>query len=234
MITIIISTFNEMDNPYFLHNVNQFKDDSFFEVIYIDGGSTDGTLTYLEKNAQIFYTLQDSTRAARLNLGILHAKFQYILLHHPRSNIESDGIKFIKQNFKKFNWAAFSHQFDNPHLFLKFISWYSNKIRVQKKQIVYLDHCILINKKCLNNESMPDIAIFEDTALSKILTSKGLQPKLLPYIAKTSAIRFLNRGIYKQFLLNQFIKILYHIKFDHKKINRLYEKKLNLNQMNDK
>jgi glycosyltransferase involved in cell wall biosynthesis len=234
MITIIISVFNEMNNPYLSSILNQFKDDPIFEVIYIDGGSTDGTLKYLERNNMTTHICPNSTRAARLNLGIKRANFQHILLHHPRSIITAEGIEFLKKNIEKIKWAAFTHRFDKQHFFLKFISWYSNEVRVKKKEIVYLDHCMIIKKEFLEQNNIPDIAIFEDTALSKIITKKGYKPTLLPYHATTSAIRFLSRGIYKQFLLNQWIKFLYHINVDHKKINKLYEQQLNLNQKNDK
>lgn len=202
-----------------------------FEIICVDGGSSDGSLEQLAKFKLTLLNLENSTRAARLNLGIKHAKNRQVLLHHPRSILSDQGINFLVNNREKIAWGAFTHQFDNPHYFLKFISWYSNNIRVKKKNIVYLDHCILIDKKYLTQE-IPDIAIFEDTALSEILASQGLSAKLLPFAATTSAIRFLNRGIYKQFFMNQFLKLLYSINFDANKMNKIYEKNLDLNQKN--
>ena len=202
-----------------------------FEIICVDGGSSDESLTKLEKLNITLLTLKNSTRAARLNLGVKHAKHSKILLHHPRSILSDQGIDFLENNSDKINWGAFTHKFDNPHYFLRFISWYSNNVRVKKKNIVYLDHCILIDKEYLNQD-IPDIAIFEDTALSEILASQGLQAKLLPFIATTSAIRFIKRGIYRQFFMNQFLKFLYSINFDATKMNKLYEKHLNLNQKN--
>ncbi|MCH9689345.1 MAG: glycosyltransferase [Gammaproteobacteria bacterium] len=231
MITVIISIFNEKKNAYLPKILNQFKDDAFFEVICIDGGSTDGTVEWIKAQGVSVHILKASTRAARLNFGIQHATSDMVLLQHPRSIISEAGIGSIKKHDKTFQWAAFTHQFDVPHFFLKFISWYSNQVRVKKKGIVYLDHCILINKVILTVADIPDIAVFEDTALSNALRTQ-CRPVLLPEVAVTSAVRFLDRGIYKHFLLNQWIKLLYALKVNSKKINRLYEQKLNLNQEN--
>lgn len=231
MITVVISVFNEMRNPYLFKVIQQFKADLFFELICVDGGSDDGTVEWITRQNVRIEVLPHSTRAARLNLGMRHASHLMVLLQHPRSIISNEGIVFIKANYSQLKWATFTHQFDTPHFFLKFISWYSNHVRVKKKGIVYLDHCILINRTYLATAPIPNIAIFEDTALSDSLR-RLCSPELLPFSVVTSAIRFLDRGIYKQFLLNQWIKFLYSLNVDSKKINRLYEKKLNLNQKN--
>ncbi|MDX2345714.1 MAG: glycosyltransferase [Legionella sp.] len=231
MITVIISVFNEIRNTFLSKILYQFISDDFFEVICIDGGSTDGTVELIKAEQVCVYVLPASTRAARLNFGIKHANQDLILLQHPRSIISSQGIALIKQQSEGFKWAGFTHQFDHAHFFLKFISWYSNHVRVKKKRIVYLDHCILINKASLSLKPMPDLAVFEDTALSMALRDQ-CKPVLLPELVITSAIRFLDRGVYKHFLLNQWIKFLYFLKIDSKIINQIYEKKLNLNQSN--
>lgn len=231
MITVIVSVFNEDNNPCLPQILMQFEKDPFFELICVDGGSTDNTQAFISKHNASLHILNHSTRAARLNLGIKKASHAHVLLYHPRSVISDDALAFLKTNHSTLQWAAFTHQFDHPHFFLKFISWYSNQIRVKKKKIVYLDHCMLIKKQYLNTQPIPDIAIFEDTALSHILQAQ-CEPILLPHIATTSAIRFLNRGVYKQFILNQCIKGLYHMGVDPKKINKLYEQHLNLNQNN--
>lgn len=230
MISVIISCFNEAENPYFSKIIEQYAKYSLFDLLFIDGGSTDSTLDILQAKNLRYHELKASTRAARLNFGIQHAASDYILLQHPRSLISADGLTYIKQTYKGIDWAAFTHEFDNPHFFLKFISWYSNAIRVQKKHITYLDHCIFLNRTLLK-DPLPDIAIFEDTELSYQLR-KHTKPTLIKHPVTTSAIRFIDRGILRQFLVNQWVKYLYHRKVSANKINRVYEKRLNLNQRN--
>jgi hypothetical protein len=72
------------------------------------------------------------------------------------------------------------------------------------------------------------VEIFEDTELSKILLGFA-KPVILEQETITSAIRFVNNGIFKQALLNQYLKIAYYRKVSDKKMNKIYENKLNLN-----
>lgn len=230
MISVIISCFNEANNTYFPRLLEQFKSQDKFELIVVDGGSSDNTHDVLKTYAIPYLVLENSTRGARLHHGIEQASFEHILLQHPRSQIEPEGIAYLLSHHTQMNWAAFKHRFDHKHLLLRYISWYSNHVRVEKKQITYLDHCIVLNRNCYT-EAIPDIAIFEDTALSYQL-QKHTQPKLLPFYATTSAIRFLDRGILRQFLMNQALKLLYHSGLNSSLMNRIYESKLNLNQNN--
>lgn len=231
MISVILSIFNESNNPLFKKIIAQFQQYSFFELVFIDGGSTDGTLDFLNENKLTYFSLPGSTRGARLKLGLSQAKYDAVLLHHPRSMIECAGLDYLIEHAASMDWLAFKHKFDHPHWFLRYVSWYSNTLRVKRKKIVYLDHCMFFNKNLLEGLALPELAIFEDTALSELL-NKQHTPYLLPYVSTTSAIRFLDRGIFKQFLLNQFLKCAYKLSFNHKWMNRLYEKQLNLNQDN--
>jgi glycosyltransferase involved in cell wall biosynthesis len=231
MISVILPIYNEYNNPFLSLIIQQFYQDPFFELIIVDGGSTDGTLDNLQRYAIEIYSLPHSTRAARLNKGIQLAQHPYVLLHHPRSIISEPGINFLKANHTNYQWAAFQHRFDANKTIFRFISWYSNQVRVCKKNIVYLDHCMLINRQLLQTPAMPDIEIFEDTALSNSLKNK-VNAKLLPYNVTTSAIRFINRGPLRHFCLNQILKLFYHLNIKPSFMNKLYEKKLNLNQTN--
>lgn len=231
MITIVIPTFNESKTGYLKPILTQLAMLDDAEIIVIDGGSTDGTLDLLndfEVNVQI---LPNSSRAARLKMGIEKSSGKLTLLHHPRSLITVDAISSLhswakdKQGF----WGGFTHRFDTRHPLLKFTSWYSNVIRCDRKSILYLDHCIFFDQE-LNDLAVlvPDMEIFEDTELSKIL-SRHSSPVRLPQYSTTSAIRFEQNGMYSQALINQFLKIGYLLKVSHKTMNRFYEKGLGLN-----
>ncbi len=75
----------------------------------------------------------------------------------------------------------------------------------------------------------PAIAIFEDTEFCKKL-NKRQSPIRLKSISTTSAIRFLKNGIFKQALMNQWMKLNYYLFFKPENMNDLYEKNTNLNK----
>jgi hypothetical protein len=164
-------------------------------------------------------------------MGIARSSGDITLLHHPRSFVSAGAISSLQiwaKNKRGF-WGGFTHKFDALHPLLKFTSWYSNFIRCDRKSILYLDHCIFYDREFTDLAAlMPDVEIFEDTELSKIFGRRS-SPVRLSGHSTTSAIRFEQNGIYRQALMNQFLKIGYLLKVSHKTMNRLYEKGLGLN-----
>ncbi|MFT6094956.1 MAG: hypothetical protein ACJA2Q_002863 [Pseudohongiellaceae bacterium] len=231
MISIVIPTFNESKTGYLKLILSQLTllDDA--EVLVIDGGSTDDTLEIIRGFGVNVEILPKSSRAARLKIGIARSSGELILLHHPRSLVSADAILSLR-SWGKGNrgfWGGFSHKFDIQHPLLKFTSWYSNVIRCDHKSILYLDHCIFFDQELTGLALLtPNVEIFEDTELSKILSGHSSPVRLSEY-STTSAIRFEQNGIYRQAMMNQFLKIGYLLKISHKTMNRLYEKGLGLN-----
>ena len=167
------------------------------------------------------------TRAERLNLGFDRAKGSMILFYHPRSFVDPKGIEYLIDHCDKIIWGAFTHQFDQTHFLLKFTSWYSNKIRGQGRSIFYLDHCIFFHRT-LRKNPLPPVEIFEDTVLSAQLRHQQA-PILLPFKSTTSALRFSKNGIWRQAVLNQIMKIGFYLNASPQKMNKIYERGLNLN-----
>ena len=231
MISIVIPTFNESKTGYLKLILTQLALLDNAEVLVIDGGSTDGTLDIIRSFGANVEILPNSSRAARLKTGIAKSSGELILLHHPRSLLSADAISSLRSlgEGNRGFWGGFSHKFDTQHPLLKFTSWYSNVIRCDRKSILYLDHCIFFDKELTELATLtPDVDIFEDTELSKIF-SRHSNPVRCPEHSTTSAIRFVQNGIYRQALMNQFLKIGYLLKISHKTMNRLYEKGLGLN-----
>lgn len=232
-LSIIIPTFNEIKNDYLeksLIVLSELKTKINVEIIVVDGNSTDGTRDLVSKYDVVILDCDSNSRAKRLNQGILAAKTEYIVLHHPRSILTVEGILALSSNFDDYTWGGFSHEFDHAHPMLSFTSWYSNKVRALKKGILYLDHCIFINLEKVPRSSciVEEVDIFEDTYLSLQL-KKISMPIVLPYPSKTSAARFIKNGIYKQSILNQVLKFCFALGLSEEMMNKVYEKGLNFN-----
>ena len=233
MLSIIIPTFNEMKNGYLNKILPGLVQIDGIEIIAVDSKSDDGTFEYLKKFPIKIYQLESNSRAARLNLGIEKATGTMLILHHPRTVLEMKAVKYLRDNEQAYYWGGFTHKFDIDHLLLKFTSWYSNVVRADRRSIFYLDHCIFVRKELMEKVGpIPEVDIFEDTELSKML-KKVCEGYRLDYYALTSAIRFEKNGIFQHAINNQLLKFKYYLNTDHKKINKDYEQKVALNARYD-
>lgn len=212
MLSIVIPTDSTEPDSYFSKTLKSIPTGSDVEFIFVSKSEA-------------------RSRAERLNLGFHRSKGEIILFHHPRSFIEQGGILFLIEMSQNRNrdsfWGGFTHKFDRDHYLLRFTSWYSNQIRGKVKGILYLDHCIFFDRT-LWDKDLPSVEIFEDTILSYNF-KKFSRPIVLPFISETSSIRFQKNGIWKQCLLNQFLKIAFYMNINYNFLNNIYEKDLGLN-----
>lgn len=229
MISVVIPSFNEENNPYFSKTLESLQN---YEVIVCDGNSTDKTREITDTFKAKFVADAGTYRADRINTGIKYATGDIVVLHHPRSFLEIgalDQLKAYVEGHPKVTWGVFTHQFDYKHPILKFTSFYSNWIRPKTQGIYYLDHCFFyIPARIDNPPILPSIPIFEDTELSRILLKSG-RPIRLSKKSTTSALRFQKNGILKQGLLNQVMKAMYLLGYSKEKMDQIYEAGLKLN-----
>lgn len=230
MLSIVISTFNELKHGVIQKSFPQLAQLKNAEIICVDFNSQDGTTDLIKQFGFKHINSMSNCRATRLNEGIKSAAGAIILLHHPRSIIEPEGLEFLIDNEDKIDyWGAFTHKFDYDHSILRFTSLWSNQIRGDLRGIYYLDHCIFApNKMLASAGGVPEVEIFEDTLLCYKLKKLG-HFKRLPYFSNTSAVRFRKNGVWKQALKNQWMKLNFYFHFDHNKMNKEYEKDLEFN-----
>jgi len=234
VISVVLPCVNEVRHGYLpkiIDNLQAQAGDK--ELIAVVSPSTDETLALLQAAPQfrvIEATAQN--RAQRLNIGIQVSQGEIVLLHHPATLLPTQtALLQIEQAFQNpaVLWSGFCHQFDLDHWLLRYTSWYSSRVRPRWGQILYLDHCLAVRRSLLTDiGGVPDMDIFEDTVLSQRLRTYGA-PLMLPSRVVTSARRYRSRGIYRQALLNQMIKVMYHLHLDPQWINRLYEQTVQIN-----
>ena len=231
MFSIVLPCFNEARHGY-LPNIleNLLAQAGDKQIIAVVSPSEDDTLTILRRFPAVeIVETTASNRAQRLNVGIEKSVGEYVLLHHPATLLpEKVALEQAKTVLKQAVWGGFVHGFDWDNWLLRFTSWYSTRVR-SRSGILYLDHCIFARRRALIEVGgVPDMDIFEDTALSLALKRLGL-PAIASGQVVTSARRFRARGLYRQAALNQLLKVMYRANLDPQRLNWLYERKSQIN-----
>lgn len=234
VISVVLPCVNELRHGYLPRIVdNLLAQAGEKELIAVVSPSQDGTANLLARVPQM-RVIESPTRnrAQRLNVGIAASRGEAIVLHHPATLLPpGDALVQVAQALQdpQLMWGGFRHQFDWDHWLLRYTSWYSTTVRPRWGRVLYLDHCIFVRRSLLHTiGGIPDLDIFEDTALSHKLSRFGA-PVVLQGTAITSARRYRHRGVYRQALLNQALKVMYHTGLDPQWMNRLYEHKTQIN-----
>lgn len=236
MISVILSAYNEASNPYFwqtLVNIKCLAEKGFpIEAVVGATKGSDVTLERLQKLKVNFVEIDTSMRGVRYNQALKAASSKeddWIVLHHPRSLLDSQGFLSLSSLPDRLHWGAFTHRFDLHHPLLSFTSWWSNQVRGDLKKIFYLDHCLFVRRGIFEKVGgFPEREIFEDTELSLKLGYLS-HPLRLPWTSTTSSLRFTQNGIWKQASQNQLRKCQFLLGLNDKKINQAYEAGMYLN-----
>lgn len=210
MVSIIIPILNEENSlPVLLNSLSQLQGD--FEIIFVDGGSTNNTLTFITQQTHLPITVTNSIRgrAKQMNRGSEIASRDILWFIHSDSIIDSQSVlciqKALSQNHQAGAFTLYFH--DNTSRRMKTISFFSN-IRSKYFCSIYGDQGLFISSslfKTLNK--FPIQSIMEDYEFSKLL--KPYTPTILKQKIGTSARRFEKGGIWKTVLLMQSIKSAY-------------------------
>ena len=231
MFSVVLPCFNEARHGYLpniLENLSAQQGEK--QLIAVVSVSEDDTLAIVKKfpNVEVIETVA-SNRAQRLNVGIEASRGECVLMHHPATLLpEKTALVQAEAILADAVWGGFTHSFDWDRWLLRFTSWYSTEVR-SRSGILYLDHCIFARRQALLDiGGVPDMDIFEDTALSLALKGLGA-PAMVSGKVVTSARRFRDRGLYKQAALNQLLKLMYYANLDPQRLNWLYERKSQIN-----
>ncbi len=228
MLSVVIPPSRDMSLGWLPRSLAVLVAHPGIQVIVVDNNSGDGTDECVRAAGCTWINLPSSSRAERLNAGVAAAVHPRVLFHHPRSRLAPDGIEALLRLPDSVAWGGFTHRFDRSHPLLEWTSFYSNRIRMDRRGIVYLDHCIFFRRDLLPADPVPPRFIFEDTALSLRLRRFG-RPLRLPQPAVTSAVRYEHNGLWRQATMNQVMKVGYAARLPDPWLNRIYERGLNLN-----
>ena len=208
-VSVIVPVFNEIGRlPGLCRQLKRFE---FDEVIFVDGGSDDGSWQWLEQNSQFKSVQSQPGRARQMNEGAALAKGNVLLFLHADSNLPGNAKQELSKAFEKgYQWGRFNIQFSEQDWRMKIIAFFIN-LRSRLSAVATGDQGIFIDAGLFNQiGKYADIPLMEDVALCKKL-KKHSKPYCSQANIETSARRWLTNGVIKTVIQMWWFRFAYFV-----------------------
>lgn len=183
------------------------------QIIVVDGGSADDSAaiagSFAQKTPNLTSLASKPGRARQMNAGAAVVSADLVCFVHADSTLPDDAVQLIRRAVRSgAQWGRFDVRFDQRHILLRLIAWFMNR-RSALTGICTGDQCIWMRRELfVRAGGYADIPLMEDIELSRRL-KRHCQPHRLRVPAKTSARRWLSRGIVRTMLLMWWLRLLY-------------------------
>lgn len=220
MISIIIPVLNEATQ---LQSVlrHTFKIKGDFEIICVDGGSTDRSIQILQSFPKVRFYQSRKGRSYQMNKGAKAAAGDILLFLHADTLLPKNALSEIELVMETASnvGGSFYLKFDKKHWILSF---YSRLSQINSSLFTYGDHGIFIRKFCFQQiKGYKPISFMEDIEIQLRLRKIGNFVKL-PFAITTSARRFTSAGPIKQFFTDVLLVAFYRIGIPPRWIKQFY------------
>ncbi|MDX2251094.1 MAG: TIGR04283 family arsenosugar biosynthesis glycosyltransferase [Nitrospira sp.] len=223
MVSVVIPAYNEEKAlPNTLHAL--FSQPGDYEVLAVDGGSTDRTRAVLldagfsevcvppTPHPACFFMTAPKGRASQMNAGAKKAGGEWLLFLHADTVLPEGAINRLNkmEADPTIQAGGFLHQFSGDDWRLKSISFLDN-FRCTRSRIIYGDQALFVRRRLFETlGGFPDQPILEDVAFcEKLLTATD--PLLLTPPVVTDARKFLKMGVWQSFV--RVLLIILHVEY---------------------
>lgn len=221
-ISIIVPVYNEASTiNKLIGNLEQFRD--CCEIIFVDGGSSDGTDRIIEKKYRPFYSPQKG-RSYQMNYGASLSKGDILLFLHADSFLPDDAPGQIHRVIRGgYKVGCFKIKFDGRSILMKICGSMSN-LRVRLRNIAFGDQGIFINRNYFYElGGFAEIPLMEDYQLSMDIKADGEKIALTRTKIETSERRFAQKGRLRTMIRMQRLQYMYRKGKDIDVIANLYK-----------
>lgn len=223
MVSVIIPAYNEETAlPKTLDEL--FCQRGRFEVIVVDGGSSDRTREVLREHG---FDVTDSCstrhssrvvlsapkgRASQMNAGANEAHGEWLLFLHADTVLPAGAIQRLNdwESDEHIQAGGFMHRFSGNDWRLTLISSLDN-FRCVRSRIIYGDQALFVRRMLFEQlGGFPNQPILEDVAFCQRLV-KATSPVLLSPPVITDGRKFLKMGVWRSFF--RVLLIILHVQF---------------------
>lgn len=196
--SIIIPILNEADaiHRLLLHIENTISKTIDYEIIVVDGGSTDGFQKEVQKHPKVILLHSEKGRAKQLNNGAKAASGSLFYFLHcdsfPPKNFDLDLVEQVQNGNKA---GCFRMKFDHSHPVLLVSQWFT---RINHISCRGGDQSLFVTRELFTEIGGydEDYIIYEDNEIIKKLYDKKHFTVIPKYII-TSSRRYQKNGVYR-------------------------------------
>ncbi|MBL1140449.1 MAG: glycosyltransferase family 2 protein [Proteobacteria bacterium] len=220
-LSIIVPVLNEQDTIKACLSRLQYLRKAGHEIIVVDGGSQDNTLS-IASSLSDFLIKSKKSRSIQMNAGANKASGDFLIFLHVDTILPARIHDLISQIYdRNIKWGRFDLTLSGQHFFFRVIEKCIN-IRSRLTGIATGDQVIFVEKEVFNEiNGFPEIALMEDIAISKSLL-KYSKPACLKEKVVSSSRRWEKNGILKTILKMWVLRLLYFFHYDTNRLEKIY------------
>jgi rSAM/selenodomain-associated transferase 2 len=210
MISVIMPVLNEEKAlPATLQRL--FSQSGDYEVLAIDGGSSDNTLAVIKADDRIHLHSCNTGRASQMNCGARHAQGEWLLFLHADTLLPENALTAVQQLPDTTRAGGFRHRFSGSQWGLRLISWLHN-FRCRCTRVFYGDQAMFMRKSLFTElGGFPDEPVLEDLLFSEQIANVT-SPIMMDSYVITDSRKFEKAGIWLSLLRVILIQICHELK----------------------
>jgi len=192
------------------------------ELLIVDGGSTDGSLEYLQGSG-LRWLASGMGRAVQMNAGAAHSRSDIIVFIHADTSINSSRLSEVRQAFLDPETVAgrFDIRLEGKQPLLRvverLINWRSRLTRISTG-----DQAMFVRRDVFERiGGFADQPLMEDVELSKRLKREGRIACLRQRVT-TSGRRWEKQGAMRTILLMWWLRLLYWLGVSPERLAAMY------------
>lgn len=218
-VSIIIPVYNEEKTiRRLLRTLVSVKDKA--EIIFVDGGSTDGTLSLIPEEYTVIQSVKG--RARQMNLGAEKSSGNVLFFLHCDSELPEDAVEQIETVMRKYRVGCFGIAFHSKNIWMKCCQIISNH-RIKDRKVMFGDQGIFIRRKLFFEAGgFPELPIMEDYQFSLTLKEMGVRIGIAKKRIYTSDRRFARGGRLRIMWKMNRLRAMYRRGVEIEKIADLY------------